>query len=349
MLKDNKLLALRRLQSTIKSLKGIEKYEDYSRIFDESLADGIIERVPQEEESNWAHYLSHRPVFKENSTTKIRPVFDASAKEQQGVSLNECLHKGPNLIKLVSSILLRFREGNIGVISDVRKACLQINIDKKDRDFLRFLWYDLHGNLITFRHCRVVFGVSCSPCILGAIINLQLDKFIELATNVNVKFSKNYISKLKESLYVDNCVTSLNNVGELNEFVCKAKAAMESGGFDLRGWEYTNDDSSQNPTQVLGIMWDKQSDMLFLKPIDMHDLDLSKITKRKILSVAHRKFDPLGFVCPVSLGPKVLLQEAWTAKCTWDEEVNESIRERFLKWVDDLKYLKEVKILILMM
>ena len=39
------------------------------------------------------------------------------------------------------------------------------------------------------------------------------------------------------------------------------------------------------------------------------------------------------------------MQEAWTAKCTWDEEVNENIRERFLKWVDDLKYLKEVKIL----
>ena len=237
--------------------------------------------------------------FKENSTTKIRPVFDASAKELQGVSLNKCLHKGPNLIELVSSILLRFREGNIDVISDVMKAFLQINIDKKDNDFLRFLWYDLHGNMITCRHCRVVFRVSCSLFILGAIINLHLDKFIEPATNVNVKFSKSYISKLKESLYVDNCVTSLNNVGELNEFICEAKAAMESGGFDLRRWKYTNDDSSHNPTQVLGIMRDKQLDMIFLKSIDTCDLDLSKIAKRKILSVAHRIFDPLGFVCPV--------------------------------------------------
>ena len=80
MLKDNTFLTLRRLQSTKKSLKGLEKCEDYSRIFDEWLADGIMERVPREEESSCGHYVPHRPVFKENSMT-IRPVFDASAKE----------------------------------------------------------------------------------------------------------------------------------------------------------------------------------------------------------------------------------------------------------------------------
>ena len=34
----------------------------------------------------------------------------------------------------------------------------------------------------------------------------------------------------------------------------------------------------------LGILWDEQSNMLFLKSIDMCDFDLSKIAKRKILS-----------------------------------------------------------------
>ncbi|KAK2578820.1 hypothetical protein KPH14_011854 [Odynerus spinipes] len=137
-LNHNRDAAVRRLQLTVKRLKMDGLYEDYSSIFDEWLAEGINEYVPVKEVDSWGHYLPHRHVVKENSTTKIRPVFDVSAKEQGFPSLNECLEKGPNLIELIASVLLRFREGNIGVISDIRKAFLQISIDAKDRDFLRF-------------------------------------------------------------------------------------------------------------------------------------------------------------------------------------------------------------------
>ena len=132
---DNKNLAKRRLESTVRKLKSDELYEDYDNILMEWLEEGIIERVPTEEEDNWGHYLPHRHVVKEGSTTRVRPVFDASAKERQSPCLNECVEKGPNLIELITSNLLRFREGKIGVISDIKKAFLQISIDAKDRDF----------------------------------------------------------------------------------------------------------------------------------------------------------------------------------------------------------------------
>lgn len=60
--------------------------------------------------------------------------------------------------------------------------------------------------------------------------------------------------------------------------------------------------------------------------------------------MAHRIFDPLGFVCPVTLGPKILLQEAWAAKLDWDEQVSDDIKKRFTQWVDELKNLNQVKI-----
>ncbi|XP_024885287.1 uncharacterized protein LOC112463247 [Temnothorax curvispinosus] len=121
-LPHNKETAMYRLQSTVWKLKAEDLYADYDAVFGEWLAEGIIERVPVQEENDWGYYLPHRHVVKEGSTTRIRPVFDASAKERTSPSLNECLHKGPNLIELIASILLRFRENKIGVVADIKKA-----------------------------------------------------------------------------------------------------------------------------------------------------------------------------------------------------------------------------------
>ncbi|GFU70771.1 DUF1758 domain-containing protein [Trichonephila clavipes] len=66
-----------------------------------------------------------RPVIKlDSQTTKIRPVFDASASEKGKPSLNECLLKGTNLIELIPDILDRFRMYPIGISADIEKAFL---------------------------------------------------------------------------------------------------------------------------------------------------------------------------------------------------------------------------------
>ncbi|XP_018324923.1 uncharacterized protein LOC108736833 [Agrilus planipennis] len=79
-LSDNKSVAIKRLQTTTKKLRIEGRYEAYDAVFKEWLAEGIIERVLDKEMDIWGHYLPHRHVVKERSTTVIRPVFDASAK-----------------------------------------------------------------------------------------------------------------------------------------------------------------------------------------------------------------------------------------------------------------------------
>ena len=60
--------------------------------------------------SNPVFYLPHRPVIKEASeSSKIRPVFDASAKGSNGISLNDCIDPGPSLLPNLVDVLLRFR------------------------------------------------------------------------------------------------------------------------------------------------------------------------------------------------------------------------------------------------
>ena len=78
---------------------------------------------------NPVFYLPHRPVVRADSTsTKVRPVFDASAKGVNGVSLNDCMEIGPKLIPDLLAILLRFRRWKFGLIADITKAFLQIEL-----------------------------------------------------------------------------------------------------------------------------------------------------------------------------------------------------------------------------
>ena len=83
--------------------------KEYDRTIQDQLKNGIIEPVQLEEPcSNSVHYLPHHAVVhQDKTTTKLRIIFDASAK-QKGPSLNECLHKGLSLNQLILVLLLRF-------------------------------------------------------------------------------------------------------------------------------------------------------------------------------------------------------------------------------------------------
>ena len=61
-------------------------------------------------------------------TTKVRMVYDASAKTEENISLNECLEAGPSLTPKLFEILLRFRAHNVVVNADIEKAFLQIEL-----------------------------------------------------------------------------------------------------------------------------------------------------------------------------------------------------------------------------
>ncbi|XP_035232550.1 uncharacterized protein LOC118204328 [Stegodyphus dumicola] len=93
-LPENFDLAIKRLDSTVKRLKADNLYEECGEGFCEWEREGIIESVAKNEIELRCHYLPHHHVVKENSVTKIRPVFDASAKQKGAPSLNDCLGKG---------------------------------------------------------------------------------------------------------------------------------------------------------------------------------------------------------------------------------------------------------------
>ena len=339
-LDDNETLTWKRHERVIHKLKCGKFLDDYENVFREWEKMNIIERVPENEVNNECYYLPHRPVIKLNSeTTKIRPVFDASASEKGKLSLNECLWKGINLIELIPDILDRFRIYPIGISADIEKAFLMLSVDPKDRDFLRF-FYPSNERKMIYRHCRVVFGVSSSPYLLNASVMHLLENYASPNDEV--------AQKLKYSFYVDNCVTGVYNVEEAEHFIEQSKLIMSKGCFNLRSFESNkecrNVDKHSGETSVLGVIWNLDNDSLKCYT-DLEVLTCeTKITKRLILSVVQKIFDPIGMLSPTLLLPKLLLQEIWQMKIGWDHELPPDVIKRFLKWFYDVHLLKNVSI-----
>ena len=80
---NNEKLALKRLNKLHSKLDNDVKLKtEYYKVFDECEMESIIEEIPSNETSSVfpISYMPLRPVVREASTsTKVRPVFDASA------------------------------------------------------------------------------------------------------------------------------------------------------------------------------------------------------------------------------------------------------------------------------
>ena len=106
---------------------------DYDHIIQEQIEKGIVEDARMTSTSH-IHYLPHHAVVRSDKD-KLRIVFDAPAKLDGRLSLNDCLHVGPKFNQKILDILLRFRSYKVALTADIKKAFLMV-----DRDVLRFLW-----------------------------------------------------------------------------------------------------------------------------------------------------------------------------------------------------------------
>ena len=150
-----------------------------------------METVNSSGEEGMVQYLPHRAVIREDKdTTKVRIVFDASSKVGTEPSLNDCLLSGPCLLPSIYDILLRFRMGKIGIVSDIQQAFHTIEIHPEHRDLLRFLESsELREigtdtpEIITLRFTRNIFGLTSSPFLLNGTIGSHMAYYKHTASH----------------------------------------------------------------------------------------------------------------------------------------------------------------------
>ena len=355
-IEDNYKLSKNRLASLKKKLdKDKDLLKKYDDIIKEQIQSGVVQKANSEPAPGEVTYLPHRAVIRsDHKTTKVRVVFDASAKNR-GSSLNDCLMKGPSLNPLLLDILFRFRAGNIGLIADIEKAYLQISVNPNERDFLRFLWYDdiMKDNpeILKYRFTRVIFGATCSQFLLNGVIKLHVEKYKEV--------DKEFMEKILRSFYVDDLNSCVQTVEEGKEFYKKIKLRFSEANFMVRKWRTNNEklrnfineqekisNDPENDTtgdKVLGIKWNEKEDLLRLDIKEyLKEALMIKPTKRNVLRIIAGIYDPIGFVQPMTVRLKMFFQDVCVAKYDWDELLSEELKTKWNTIVNELNNLPEV-------
>ncbi|XP_070545592.1 uncharacterized protein [Ptychodera flava] len=223
-LPTNYEVAAKRTRNMIRSLEP-DIRDTYNRIINEQEKRGFIERVPIDDVTV-GNYIPHHAVKKDSLTTPLRVVYDCSCQaDHQSPSLNQCMEAGPHMLNDLVSILLCFRLNRTAISSDIEKAFLHVGLDAADRQYTKFLWLsdpaDSESDLITYQFKSVLFGATCSPFILNAVIRTHLDTFDSDTANA-----------IKEDIYVDNVLSSIN--GDATSYLIEVNDIMEQGGFNLR-------------------------------------------------------------------------------------------------------------------
>ena len=92
--------------------------------------------------------------------------------------------------------------------------------------------------------------------------------------------------------------------------------------------------------RTLGILWCIESDTFQFRII-LKDWPL---TRRGILSTVSSMYDPLGYIAPVILIGKQILQEMCADNLDWDDPLPDKLRSRWDNWRSGLKDLAMIKI-----
>ena len=352
LLPDNFVLANKRFMALEKRLvKDDHLNTEYNNIIDNQLECGIVKHVEKSTPVTQTHYIPHKPVVKQHSlTTKVRVVFDASAKSSQtALSLNQCLYGGPCLLPKLFSLLIKFRAYPVAVVADIQQAFLQICVQKEHQRFLRFLWnaepQDKVGRICELQFTRVMFGLTCSPYLLNATMQLHFDKHM----HENPLLMK----RIKSSFYVDDLICGGESATEVQELASLTVDVLGKASMKLHKWSTNNTglkhDLSQslamNPNsqiKVLGIPWDTGTDRIMLDHKNFTGIsDQTYITKRLVVSIVASVYDPLGFVAPVVVVAKVLIQTLHKMKLGWDEIIPDNLQKDFLSFCRELNNLQE--------
>ena len=238
-----------------------------------------------------------------------------------------------------------------------------ISVAEADRDVLRFLWINdvnQESPEIVMRFARVTFGVSSSPFLLNATIRHHLNQFCD--THLE------FVQMLLRSIYVDDISFGAESDDRAFELFDKSKNLLARGGFNLRKFvtnseglqerinqrepctdsienikdtRVTAEDTTyakdtlgsvlfQGEHKVLGVTWRPVEDHLVfdLGSVASHVRELEP-TKRNIVGIATRFYDPLGFVSPITIRFKMLFQELCQNKVGWDEPLSGNLLSRW--------------------
>ncbi|XP_055585541.1 uncharacterized protein LOC129738386 [Uranotaenia lowii] len=299
-------------------------------------------------------YLPHHAVMKESSTTtKLRCVFDASAKTNTGFSLNDTLLVGPVLQDELICLLIRFRKHKIALLADIEKMYRQIDIHPEDRALQRIVWrFDKQEPISKFELTTVTYGLAPSSFLATRTLK-------QLADDEGHSFPL-AARALVEDMYMDDFISGAATATQAKQLRIEMDELTSRGGFPLRKWcsnanqalegiapenlatQTIRKFDPEETIKILGISWEPLTDKFRFDFCPQ--MNKGPITKRNMLSNIARLYDPLGFVAPIVVRAKVMLQQIWTLSLDWDDEVPLELQNSWTRYLEELPFLSNLRI-----
>lgn len=335
----NRTLAEARLQHLKRRfLRDPELEVKYRAVIEDCVTKGYARMLTKEEAatvSKTTWFLPHHPVSNPNKPGKVRVMFDVAARFS-GTSLNEQLLQGPSLTNDLSGVLIRFREEEIAFSTDIEGMFYQTRVTPSDTDSLRFLWWPKGIDVPPEKYKMLVhiFGAKSSPCCAN--------KALSMTAQDKENYPPKVIRTVCRNFYVNDVLKSVPNTDQAIPLASDLMKLLREGGFHLTKFASNSREllasippaSRANPKldldldqlpleRALGVYWDAQSDTF---------------------NIVSSLFNPLGFLSPFVFTAKILLQELWRQKLSWDQEVPEPYSSLWQKWLQELPYVTTIEI-----
>ncbi|XP_061395347.1 uncharacterized protein LOC133330966, partial [Musca vetustissima] len=328
--KSSRYVALSQfLRNELSLARNPERKGDYDEVILEYLALGHMEKVQGLVDYKDCYYLPHHGVFKpESATTKLRIVFNASCPSVEGRSLNDALYVGPTLQKDIISLVLNWRVYKYVFNADITKMYRQIWVNPNHWRYQRILFRPTPEHEIAdYQLKTVTFGVNCAPY-------LALRTLLKLADDEEYRFPVGS-RILRNNMYVDDALVGVHTVPEGIKARNSLINILSSAGFELRKWasnskeilkglarsDLLNDEflelGDKSSAKTLGIRWNASTDSFYFAMDKIEER--SFYTKRQVLSIIAKIFDPLGWLSPIIVTAKILMQQLWLDDIGWDD------------------------------
>ncbi|XP_058819710.1 uncharacterized protein LOC131682338 [Topomyia yanbarensis] len=355
---DSYQMAVRRLQCLERRMqRDLLIGESVRRQLSEYQAKGYIHKATRKElddsDPRRTWYLPLGVVINPKKPSKVRIFCDAAAKVD-GVALNTMLLKGPDLLNTLLNVLYGFRKKRVALCADLKEMFHQIRIRREDRHAQRLLWRDDPTQAPDVYLMDVAtFGATCSPCSAQFVKNLNAKEH-----------SRQYpvaADAIIRKHYVDDYLDSADDVDEAVKLAHEVKLVHSLGGFHLRNWLSNSTEvlarvGERDPVTEKCLQLDKNSSTervlgMYWKPVDdvftfttTLAVGAEHPTKRQALRVVMSPFDPAGLLCFFLIHGKVLIQELWRAKTTWDQLIPEELLGKWMRWTSLFKHLDPISI-----
>ncbi|XP_058503794.1 uncharacterized protein LOC131471311 [Solea solea] len=335
-------------------------------------------KLSQEVLQSWTGpvwYISHLVAPNPHSvSTPVRLVWNSSQK-YRGLSLNDMLIKGPDVLNPIRGVLLRFRTGIFAALGDIHKMYNSVWLEEREVHLHRFLWRDTEdAEIEDFAITRVNIGDKPAGCIAQVAMR-------ETANLPSFSHFKEEKRVLEEDAYVDDLLTSHNDLNHLKRLTSNIEQILKAGGFFMKPWVYSDQSGrkgrrgekmesktmilpnqlTEEDNKALGLGYTIEDDKLHVMVAvnfskrrrkmrlgqdllreEVREQTPDPLTRRELLSQVSGLYDPLGLVAPAKQKGTILIRRAfqeakvmYNIEDTWDAALSKELREDAIKLLQE--------------